>query len=156
LDYLGDIELPAHRQEGGFDHAAVHRRRRRLYVAHTANDAIDVIDCVTRAYLRSVAGLSRVAGALVSEHDDLAFTSNLGENTLGIFAPDGEDALAKVPVGLGPNGLGYDPARRLLLAANVGDPSKPGSTTASIVDVVSRAMRADIPVPGRTRWAIFD
>jgi len=40
--------------------------------------------------------------------------------------------------------------------ANVGDPDIPGSTSLSIVDVAKARMIHSIPVPGRTRWAIFD
>src|SRR5205823_5367298 len=156
LEGTGHIELPAHAGPGGFDHAAVHGRRGRLYVAHTANDALDVIDCATNTYLGSIPGLEGVAGALVSEEHDLVFTSNRGENTVGIFPADREEALVKVKVGLRPNGLAYDPGRRLLLAANVGDPATPGSFTVSMVDVAAGAMVADVPVPGRTRWAVFD
>ena len=43
--------------------------------------------------------------------------------------------MAKVKVGIGPNGLAYDAGHRLLLAANVGDPARPGSFTVSLVDV---------------------
>src|SRR5512135_919506 len=96
LKHIGDIALPAHVQPGGFDHAAVHRRRGRLYVAHTSNDAIDVIDCSTDRYLHSIPHLTGVAGALVSDERDLVFTSNRGENTIGIFAPDDETNLARV------------------------------------------------------------
>jgi len=156
LEQIGEVKLPAHAKPGGFDHAAVHGRRGRLYVAHTANDALDVIDCATNTYLGSIPGLEGVAGALVSEEHDLVFTSNRGENTVGIFPADREEALVKVKVGLRPNGLAYDPGRRLLLAANVGDPATPGSFTVSMVDVAAGAMVADVPVPGRTRWAVFD
>ncbi len=156
LKHLCYIDLPAHAQPGGFDHAAVHLRHGHLYVAHTANDAIDVIDCTTDQYLHSIPKLTGVAGALVSEEHDLVFTSNRGENTVGIFAPDHEADLVKVPVGVKPNGLSFDPRRRLLLAANVGDPAISGSFTVSMVDVVQRKMMASIPVPGRTRWTIFD
>jgi hypothetical protein len=45
LRLLGHIELPAHRSSGGFDHADIHSPTDRIYVAHTANDSIDVIDC---------------------------------------------------------------------------------------------------------------
>jgi hypothetical protein len=45
LRLTGHIDLPAHAGRGGFDHAAIHERTRRLYVAHTANDAVDVVDC---------------------------------------------------------------------------------------------------------------
>ena len=156
LEQVGEILLPVHHKPGGFDHAAVHGPRRELYVAHTANDALDVIDCEAGKYLRSVSRLEGVAGALVSEEHDLVFTSNRGENTVGVFAAGREDALAKVTVGVRPNGLAYDPGRGLLLAANVGDPAVPGSFTVSAVDVSARAMTAAIPVPGRTRWTVFD
>ena len=156
LEHCTDIALPQHRQPGGFDHAAVHGASARLYVAHTANDALDVIDCATDRYLHSIPNLQGVAGALVSDDHHLVFTSNRGENTVGLFAPDAEAALVKIPVGIGPNGLAYDPGRRLLLAANVGDPAQPGSTTVSLVDVGARTVIAHVSMPGRTRWAVFD
>ena len=152
----GYIDLPAHVGSGGFDHAALHERTRRLYVAHTANDAVDIIDCARDVFLRSIHGLRGVAGVLVSDELDCAFTSNRGEDTVGIFTPGAEDPVAKVPVGVGPNGLAFDPSRRTLVAANVGNPAVAGSFTLSIIDVGTRSMRASIPVPGRTRWAIYD
>ena len=152
----GHIDLPAHVGPGGFDHAAIDEQTRRLYVAHTANDAVDVIDCARDVFVRSLADLRGVAGVLVSEELDSAFTSNRGEDTVGVFRPGEEDCLAKIPVGVRPNGLALDPGRRTLLAANVGDPAIPGSCTLSIVDLDTRAMRSAIAVPGRTRWAIYD
>jgi len=107
LRHLSYIELPANARPGGFDHAAVHRARARLYVAHTVNDALDAIDCAQDRYLHSIPNLSGVAGALVSDDRDLVFTSNRGENTVGIFSPDDEAGLVKVGVGLRPNGLAF-------------------------------------------------
>jgi len=156
LRAAGHIHLPAHATPGGFDHAAIHARTDRLYVAHTANDAVDVIDCARQAYVSSISGLAAVAGVLVSEERDLAFTSNRGEDTVGIYPPGAEDSLTKVPVGVRPNGLAFDARRGILLAANVGDPAVRGSFTLSVVDVDHRRMRGAIPVPGRTRWAIYD
>ena len=156
LRLLGHIELPENLKPGGFDHAAVHCGSGRLYVAHTANDALDVIDCVEDRYLHSIENLMGVAGALVSDEQNLAFTANRGENTVGIFAPDNEPSLAKVGVGIRPNGLAYDPARDLLLVANVGDPKIPNSFTLSIVNVKEQRMTANVHVPGRTRWPVFD
>jgi DNA-binding beta-propeller fold protein YncE len=156
LEQIGEVKLPAHDKPGGFDHAAVHGPRGRLYVAHTANNAVDVLDCATHAYLGSISGLEGVAGALVCEDQDLVFTSNRGEDTVGIFPAGEPEALVKVKVGLRPNGLAYDADRRLLLAANVGDLARPGSFTMSMVDVDARAMVANVPVAGRTRWVVFD
>jgi DNA-binding beta-propeller fold protein YncE len=156
MEHAGHLDLPAHIKPGGFDHAAVHSGLGRLYVAHTANDALDVIDCRAGRCVGSIPGLAGVAGALVSEEQDLVFTSNRGENTIGVFSPLHEQALVKVTVGLRPNGLAFDPVRGLLLAANVGDAAAPESFTLSIVDVEKKAMIVGVPVPGRTRWAVFD
>ena len=120
----------------------------RLYVAHTANDALDVIDTRRGRHLTSLDGLTGVAGALVCEEQGLVFTSNRGEDTVGILEPG---AVTKVPVGRRPNGLSYDPGRRLLLAANVGEPP-----SLSLVSVDERKEIARVPMPGRTRWTIFD
>ena len=156
LQLLGHIELPENLKPGGFDHAAVHGGSGRLYVAHTANDALDVIDCVEDRYLQSIENLTGVAGALVSDEQDIIFTSNRGENTVGIFGPDNEAGLTKIGVGIRPNGLAYDSIRGLLLAANVGDPKVPDSFTLSMVNVKEQRMMASVRVPGRTRWTVFD
>jgi DNA-binding beta-propeller fold protein YncE len=156
VKFIKSIELPEHIAKGGFDHAAVHTGTARLYVAHTCNDAIDVVDCAADRYLFSIPDLTGVAGALVSDEHNMVFTSNRGENTVGIFTIGNEQNIVKVKVGIRPNGLSFDPKRGLLLAANVGDPEIPGSRTLSVVDIEHREMIHSIPVPGRTRWAIFD
>lgn len=156
LELVCYVDLPEHAGRGGFDHGAVHRGRQRLYVAHTANNTLDVIDCQAQAYLRSIPGLTGVAGALVTDDHDLVFTSNRGEDTVGIFSPSNEAALVRVNVGVHPNGLAYDPIDRLLLVAHVGDPTIPASHTVSIINVANRTCIADVAVAGRTRWTVFD
>ena len=152
----GYVDLPAHDGTGGFDHAAVHAPTGRIYVAHTANDAVDVLDPEAEKYLGSIGGLRAVAGALVSTSGDRVFTSNRGENTVGLFGTDDHASVDRVAVGVRPNGLAHDPGRDRLLAAHVGDPAVPGSCTVSVIDVRTRRRIADLPVAGRTRWAVFD
>src|SRR5919106_593299 len=147
------IDLPQHAKDGGFDHAAVHEATGRIYVAHTANDAVDVIDIETRNLVGSIGGLPAVAGAQVAE-PDLVFTSNRGENTVGIFRAVDAPRVERIPVGVRPNGLAHDGHRGRLLAAHVGDPAIPGSCTVSVVDVEGRKRVADIPVAGLSRWRL--
>src|SRR5207244_11352208 len=117
LKYVGYVDLPPHAKPGGFDHAAVHSRRGLLYVAHTANDAVDVIDCATNTYLRSIPHLTRVAGALVSEEHDLVFTSNRAENTVGICSPARRESVPRATAGVGATGLADSSDHRPLVAA---------------------------------------
>ena len=150
------MELPAHQKKGGFDHAAVHNKSGILYIAHTANDSLDLIDTRTDKYLHSIPNLTGVAGVFVSNEKDLVFTSNRGEKTVGVFQHGREGKLEKVRVGGDPNGLAFDPSLNNLLAANVSRPDDPVPITASIVDVKKNILTADILMPGRTRWAVFD
>ncbi len=156
LRLLGHVELPAHRSTGGFDHADVHSPTDRIYVAHTANDSIDVIDCAQDRYVESIAGFPAVAGALVSEARDLVFTTNHGENSVSVFKPGNERNGFKIGVGVKPNGVAFDHRRGLLVVANIGDPAIADSYTASVVDLGRRERVADIKMPGRTRWAIYN
>lgn len=151
LQPRGQIALPIHQNPGGFDHADVHPATGRVFVAHTVNDSLDVIDGANDRFLRSIPNLKGVAGALVVPGANLVFTSNRGENTVGIFPFEDEAALAKVPVGANPNGLAYDAKRKLLLVGQGGSP-----VTVAVVDVAKRSVIHTINVPGRTRWAIFD
>jgi len=86
----------------------------------------------------------------------MAFTSNRGEKTVGVFPHGKEKSLTKVRVGGLPNGLAFDPPRDQLLAANVSKQDDPSPITASIVDTVKKILIADIILPGRTRWTVFD
>ncbi len=156
LEPRGFIDLPAHRGKGGFDHAAVHGPSGHLYVAHTANDAVDVVDVHASLYLRSISGLKGVAGVLISPERGLVFTSNRDEDSVSVFPEGQEDQAVKVPVGVHPNGLAFAPGHGLLLVAHVGDPDRPESATVSVVDVASKTRIADLRVPGRTRWCLYD
>jgi DNA-binding beta-propeller fold protein YncE len=115
-----------------------------------------VIDCRHDKYLRSIPNLAGVAGVLVSNERDTVFTSNRGENTVGVFNYGKDRGLQKIRVGGRPNGLAFDHSRNILLAANVPKPNSKDRVTVSIVDVSNGIMTADVTVSGRTRWAVFD
>ncbi|HLH88345.1 MAG TPA: hypothetical protein VKX28_07790 [Xanthobacteraceae bacterium] len=156
LCLVGHVDLPAHSAAGGFDHAAVHAASGHVYVAHTANDAVDVFDPASGRHQFSVAGLPGVAGVLVSDEAQLIIASARAENTVAIFPPGPAPQLRKIAVGVRPNGLAFDLRRGVLLAANIGDPAIANSCTLSVVDLDAGRMRCSIPVPGRTRWALYD
>jgi DNA-binding beta-propeller fold protein YncE len=115
-----------------------------------------VIDCARDRYIESIPGLTAVAGALVSDERGLVFTSNRGEDTVSVFAPLAERDALKIAVGVKPNGLAFDATHGILIAANVGDPAIPDSHSVSVVDVARRERIAEVKVPGRTRWSIYD
>jgi len=155
LARVGFIGIPPGAKPG-FDHADVHRQRRRLYVAHTGADRIEVLDCNARSYLRALpAELSGVAGVLVDEEQELLFSSDRGAARVSVFRCSDEQLLGQVEVGPHPNALAYDRQRRQLYSFNLGEP--PGENcTASVVALTSIGVIAELPLPGRPRWAVYD
>ena len=88
---VGFVAIPPGAKPG-FDHADVNRERRRLYVAHTGADRIEVLDCNARSYLRALPGeLPGVAGVLIEEEQGLLFSSDRGAARVSIFGCSDEE-----------------------------------------------------------------
>ena len=155
LARVGFVPLPAGAKPG-FDHADTYRAGRRMYVAHIGADRVDVIDLERREFVRSLPDLPEVAGVLIDEASDLLFTSDRAAARVSIFrCSDDEELLGQVVVGPHPNGLAYDTRRRCLYTFNLGEPLGENCTV-SVVDVESLHVVAELPLPGRPRWAVFD
>lgn len=155
LREVARIALPAHRGDGGFDHAAVDANRSRLYVAHTANDAVDVIDVAERKYLRSLGPLPGVAGVAIAGPERLLFTTNRGNDTASVFRLPEETPVLRFATGARPNGIAYDPGRNLLAVAGVGDAPTGRPPTVELFDLGAARSRGRLELPGRTRWILY-
>jgi hypothetical protein len=154
LSHVGFVPIPPGATPD-FDHADIYRPGRRMYVAHTGGDRVDVIDCRTQTFLRSLPGLPGVAGVLIDEEHNLLFTSDRGAARVSVFHCSDEQLRARVEVGPHPNGLAYDRRRRRLYTFNLGEPLGE-SCTASVVDLDSMRVLGELALPGRPRWAVYD
>ena len=141
----------------GFDHADTYLdpSGSRLYVAHTGADRLDVLDCKSGAYLRSIAGLPGVAGVLIDSESDLLFTSDRAAARVSILRASDEAMVGQVDVDPRPNGLAFDPDARNLYSFNLGEPAGT-NCTASVISIDAQRVAATLPLPGRPRWAVFD
>jgi hypothetical protein len=154
LTRVGFVPVPPGGKPG-FDHADTYRPGRRMYVAHTGADRVDVLDCEAQTFLRALSDLPGVAGVLIDEEQDLLFTSDRGAARVSVFRCSDERLLGRVQVGPHPNGLAYDRRRRRLYAFNLGEPLGE-NCTASIVDLDSMRVIRELALPGRPRWAVYD
>ena len=154
LERAGFIPIPVGAAPG-FDHADVYQRDRRIYVAHTGADRVDVLDCAERTFMHSLPELHGVAGVLIDEEHDLLFTSDRAAARVSVFRCSDEHLLGRVDVGPHPNGLAYDRLRRRLYSFNLGEPVGQ-SCTASVIGLDQRQVIAELPLPGRPRWALYD
>jgi serine/threonine-protein kinase len=150
----GFVPLPPGTRPG-FDHADIYRARRRLYVAHTGADRVEVIDCVRRLHVGSLQELPGVAGVLVDEAHNLLVTSDREAGRVSVFRCSDDRLLDRISVGAHPNGLAYDRRRHRVYAFNLGEPIGE-NCTASIVDLDAMEAVGELALPGRPRWALYD
>jgi DNA-binding beta-propeller fold protein YncE len=153
LHSIGTVTLPAHRGAKGFDHASVYRRADRIYVAHTANDTVEVIDLGRRLHEATHEGFPGVAGAAVQEERALLVATCRAEGTVALAALNDPTAITRLTVGARPNGLALAAGTDLALAACVGDPTPP---SLAIIDLGRSEVLAWGSLPGRPRWAVDD
>jgi DNA-binding beta-propeller fold protein YncE len=154
LRSIGTIAFPPHRGSAGFDHASVDRRADRLYVAHTANDAIEVIALDRRVHEATLQGFPGVAGAAVWEERGLLAATCRGEATLALARVDKPATIRRIRVAERPNGLALVPRTGVALAACIGGDSTGPSL--SMVDMDRGAVVATAALPGRPRWTVYD
>jgi sugar lactone lactonase YvrE len=151
LEQVGFVAVPAG-ETAGFDHADTYGGR--VYVAHTGASRVDVLD--GGGYLRSLPDLPGVAGVLIDREQRLLFTSDRAAARVSVFRLPDETLLGRVDVGAHPNGLAYHPRRRRLLVFNLGDPPGERCTLSVVALGGTTRVVAELPLPGRPRWAVFD
>ena len=143
------IELPEH-AAGGFDHGDVHLASGRVFIAHTANGTVDIVDGEGQTFERAVPGCPEASGVLCAQDAGLVFAAARGTGWVLVLDLFSGDPLRRVGVGPKPNGLAWDPGRGHLLVADVEEHS------ARLLDPRTGARLARIQLPGRPRWAVFD
>ena len=150
LALRGYIPLPPH-AAGGFDHGDVHASTGRVFVAHTANDTVEVIDGERLERDRTVPGCPEGSGILCTQGDDaLVFAAARGAGKVLVLDALTYHVRNEIAVGPKPNGLAWDSGRRQLLVADVDD------FQARLMDPDTGTTLASTLLPGRPRWCVFD
>jgi DNA-binding beta-propeller fold protein YncE len=150
LVFKDNVQLPMH-SAGGFDHGDVHPSSGRVFVAHTANGTVDVIDGAGLRLERTLEGCAEGSGVLCASSDrEFVFAAARGDGHLVVFDPNTCEQLERFSVGPKPNGLAWDSEREQLLVADV------ETFDARLIGPHSGICRVIQPLPGRPRWCVYD
>ena len=150
LKTLGVIKIPDG-EHSDFDHAAFDPRTRRVFIAHTARDCIEVIDHDAQSHIATLPGFPGVAGAVADDGDIL--TTNRGAATVTLFDAASYNVRAVFPSGPRPNGAVIVKEKHIGIAACIGDADQ--GPILQIIDLKAVTQRA-IELPGRPRWCVTD
>ena len=141
---VGDIKIGG---AGAFDYLAVDAAARRLYVTHGTE--IVVIDTATQAIVGRIENTPRVHGIAIAPNGR-GFTSNGGENKVGIVDLKTLATLSKVDTGANPDAILYEPTQKEIYALNHTGES------ATVINADSGAVAATIKLGGQAETGQAD
>jgi DNA-binding beta-propeller fold protein YncE len=141
---LADVHIGG---SGGFDYLAVDSAAKRLYVTHGTE--IVVIDTASNAIVGRIADTPRVHGIAIAPNGR-GFTSNGGENKVGIVDLKTLQTVSKVDTGLNPDAILYEPTRKEIYALNH------TGRSVTVIDAAGGTVTATIALAGQAETGQAD
>jgi YVTN family beta-propeller protein len=150
LKTVGTIAIPD-AAGSEFDHATFDAKSRRVFIAHTARDCIEVIDHDAGRHLATLPGFSGAAGAVAD--DGQILVTNRGNASIALLDAGTLETRATFKTGGRPNGAVIVARLSLGLAACIGVDGE--TPTLQLFGLKDRKHRS-IDLPGRPRWCVTD
>jgi DNA-binding beta-propeller fold protein YncE len=149
LESMGIIAIP---DPGNlFDHGAVEPTTRRVFVAHTARDRLEVIDHDKRCHLATLSGFPEAAGVVAD--DGHVLVTNRGAASLAWVDGRTLETRAVIDTGPRPNGVAIVARFGWAVVACIGDETRGPEL---YVLQLEAPQRWSIDLPGRPRWCVTD
>ena len=150
LKMISTIEIPGS-AGSSFDHGAFDPKSRRVFVAHTGRDCVEVIDHDARKHIATLAGFPQVAGVVAE--DGTVLVTNRGAASLACVNAFTLETQAVFKTGPRPNGVAVVSQRSLAIAACIGDEGQGAKLQVFGLD---GSQHYSIGLPGPPRWRVTD
>lgn len=144
------IEIPDS-TDSSFDHGAFDPTTRRVFVAHTGRDKVEVIDHDRGCHIATLEGFPHAAG-IVADAGHVLVT-NRGSASLAWLDADTLATRRVFDTGARPNGVAFVATTNLAIVACIGDETH--SAELQTIDLRT-GQRWAIDLPGRPRWCVTD
>ena len=150
LKAKGIIEIPDS-AETSFDHGAFEPKSRRVFVAHTARNRVEVVEPDTSRHLATLDGFTEAAGVVADQGHVLV--TNRGAASLACIDASTLETRFVRDTFPRPNGVAIVSHLRLAIVACIGDEIRGPELQVFDLD---RGHRWSIKLPGRPRWCVTD
>jgi hypothetical protein len=146
----GAIEIP-NSLGSAFDHGAFESETRRVFIAHTARDCLEVVDVDTSLHVATLCGFPEAAGVVAGE--GCVLVTNRGSASLAWIDARTLETRMVLNTAPRPNGVAIVSPLRAAVAACIGDDAhKPQLQVLGL----EGERRWSIDLPGRPRWCVID
>jgi len=147
---MGVIEIPG-AAGSAFDHGIFDPKSRRVFIAHTRQSTIEVIESDAGHHLATLAGFPGAAGAVADDGEILV--TNRGSASIAWVDAGTLKTNSVLKTGARPNGAAIVRRLGLGIAACIGDDNETPSLQAF---GLSDGHRVKFDLPGRPRWCVTD
>ncbi len=113
---IGTIHMPGN--SGFTDYMVVSPETHRLYAGYRTENKLFVLDTQTNSVIASIGHLAKVCSVALVPERNLGFTSNRGEDTVGVIDLTTNKLLRKLSGGHGPDAIVYNAAANLVCVSN--------------------------------------
>jgi len=146
---VGYVGLPPFR-DSGFDHGDVHLASRRIFVAHTAEGTIEVIDGDSLVHAGTIPECPEASGVLCAQDKSLVFAAARGAGKVLVIDAASLSVMRELTTGPRPNGLAWNGRSGTLLVADV------EGFQARLLAAGGGELVGQIELPGQPRWCVYD
>jgi hypothetical protein len=150
LKNVGMIEIPDS-AGSSFDHGAFDPKSRRVFVAHTGRDRLEVIDHDAGRHIATLPGFPEAAGVVAD--DGIVLVTNRGAASLSWVDARSLETRAVFKTGPRPNGVAIVAQRGFAIAASFGDNNHGPRLQALSLDGLQQY---SLDLPGAPRWCVTD
>ncbi len=142
------VAMPPH-TGGGFDHGDVYLSNGFVYVAHTANGTVEVVDGLKGTLQKTIPGCPEGSGVVCAQADGLVFAASRGTGKVLVIHAAKGTVSKTIQVGSRPNGMAWDDDHGVLMVADIAD------LHARLVDPERGEVLKVSRLPGRPRWCCY-
>ena len=144
------IEIPGG-LDSDFDHGAFDPGTRRVFIAHTARQCVEVIDHDASRHLATLEGFPEAAGVVA--HDGNVLITNRGAAGLAWLDADSLETRSVFATAPRPNGVAITASAKLAIAACIGDAAH--EPELQVFDLLGRG-QGTLGLQGRPRWCVVN
>jgi DNA-binding beta-propeller fold protein YncE len=150
LTAAGTIEIPDSTGTA-FDHGAFEPETRRVFIAHTARNSLEVVDADTNQHVATLRDFREAAG-VVADKGHVLVTNRGGASVAWVDAHTLETRTV-LKTGPRPNGVAIASSWRIAVVACIGDDSHEPQLQVLALEGDRRWV---LDLPGRPRWCVVD
>jgi YVTN family beta-propeller protein len=145
-----NIQLPKDQTKPALDLLRLDQRSDRLYVPHTSNDSLDIIDMKTNKVVGTVPHLRNVKAVALTPDPAIVFASNAGDGSVSVINVPELKIIQQVQVGGEPDAIEYDPVHDLV-AVSLGKGNQ-----VALIDRQSYKVLGKVDLPGQPELTDID